>query len=166
MRRYENEWTWVTLTYDSENGDYYLYVNDELNYNMNGVREHIPQHIEKKLKTHDSTKPLLLGVCTQAGVFLKGKIAEIKISNKFSSNINTTFDNDEDLVLHYNFDLSDNDLVNDYELYNNNTIFVTEDIEVKDIILPHRREGSFDCIYHVDEGFVNGKWAKGQTTKK
>jgi len=165
-KRYENEWTWVTLTYDSENGDYYLYVNDELNYNMNGVKENKPLHIEKKLKTHDSIKPILLGVCSHTAIFLKGKIAEVKISKKFSTNINEVFESNDDLVLHYNFDLSDKDLVNDYEFYNNNTIFVTEDIEVKDIILPYRREGSFDCIYHVDEGFVNGKWAKGETTAR
>jgi hypothetical protein len=56
--------------------------------------------------------------------------------------------------------------VNDCELYNNNTIFVNEDIEVKDLVLPYRRECSFDCIYHDDEGYVNGKWAKGETTAR
>ena len=69
-------------------------------------------------------------------------------------------------MLHYDFDVSEKDIVNDYEFYNNNTIFVNEDIEVKDLILPYRREGSFDCIYHEDEGFVNGKWAKGDTTAR
>jgi hypothetical protein len=56
--------------------------------------------------------------------------------------------------------------VNDCELYNNNTIFVNDDIEVKDLVLPYRRECSFDCIYHDDEGYVNGKWAKGETTAR
>lgn len=165
-KRFENEWTWVTVTYDSENGNYYLYVNDELNYNMSGVKEHIPLHIENKLKTHDSIKPILIGVCSHTSVFLKGKIAEVKIYNKFVKEINTIFEDKSGLVLHYNFDLSENDLVNDYEFYNNNTTFINEDIEVKDLILPYRREGSFDCIYHEDEGFVNGKWAKGDTTAR
>lgn len=165
-KRFENEWTWVTVSYDSENGNYYLYVNDELNYNMNGVKEHIPLHIEKKLKNHDSQKPIFIGVCPQTSVFLKGKIAEVKIYNKFVKDINTIFEDKSNLVLHYNFDVSEKDIVNDYEFYNNNTIFVNEDIEVKDLILPYRREGSFDCIYHDDEGFVNGKWVKGDTTAR
>jgi hypothetical protein len=165
-KRFENQWTWVTITYDSENGDYYLYINDELNYNANGVKEHIPLHIDKKLKIHDSVKPLLLGVCTHTNVFLKGKIAEVKIYNKFVKDVNTIFEDNNDLVLHYNFDISEDDIINDYELFNNNTIFTNEDIEVKDLILPYRRECSFDSIYHDDEGYVNGKWAKGETTAR
>ena len=145
-KRFENEWTWVTVAYDSENGDSYLYINDELNYNVNGVKETIPLHIDKKLKTHDAVKAILLGVCTLTGVFLKGKIAEVKIYNKFFEDVNLIFEDNNDLVLHYNFNESDKDLVNDCELYNNNTIFVNEDIEVKDLVLPYRRECSFDCI--------------------
>ena len=154
------------MAYDSENGNSYLYINDELNYNVNGVKEAIPLHIDKKLKIHDSVKPILLGVCTLTGVFLKGKIAEVKIYNKFFEDVNLIFEDNNDLVLHYNFDVSEKDIVNDYEFYNNNTIFVNEDIEVKDLVLPYRREGSFDCIYHKDEGFVNGKWVKGETTAR
>lgn len=165
-KRFENEWTWVTVTYDSENGNYYLYVNDELNYNMSGVKEHIPLHIEKKLKTHDSVKPILIGVCAHTGVFLKGKIAEVKIYDKFVKDINTILEDKTGLVLHYNFDVSEKDIVNDCEFYNNNTIITNEDIEIKDLILPYRREGSFDCIYHDDEGFVDGKWVKGDTTAR
>jgi hypothetical protein len=165
-KRFENEWTWVTVTYDSENGNYYLYVNDELNYNMSGVKEHIPLHIEKKLKTHDSVKPILIGVCAHTGVFLKGKIAEVKIYDKFVKDINTILEDKTGLVLHYNFDVSEKDIVNDCEFYNNNTIFTNEDIEIKDLILPYRRDGFVDCIYHDDEGFVDGKWVKGDTTAR
>jgi hypothetical protein len=165
-KRFENEWTWVTVTYDSENGNSYLYINDELNYNVNGVKESIPLHIDRKLKIQDSVKPILLGVCTLTGVFLKGKIAEVKIYNKFFEDVNLIFEDNNDLVLHYNFNESDKDLVNEYELYNNNTIFVNEDIEVKDLVLPYRRECFFDCIYQDDEGYVNGKWAKGETTAR
>jgi hypothetical protein len=33
-------------------------------------------------------------------------------------------------------------------------------------ILPFRREGKFECLPHVDEGFVDGKWKKGETTAR
>jgi hypothetical protein len=97
---------------------------------------------------------------------LKGKIAEIKIYNKFTENIESVFNDENDLVLHYDFNISDSDLVNGFDIINNNTTFVEEEIEVVDIILPHRREGLFDCLFHVDEGFVNGKWVKGETTAR
>jgi hypothetical protein len=32
--------------------------------------------------------------------------------------------------------------------------------------IPHRREGSFECLPHVDEGLINNKWAKGETTAR
>ena len=41
-----------------------------------------------------------------------------------------------------------------------------EDIKVIKNIIPFRREGSFYCLSHTDEGFVNGTWAKGATTAK
>lgn len=165
-KRFENQWTWVTVTYDSETKNSYLYINDELNFNVNGVKENIPQHIGQRLKTHDSIKPILLGVCTHTNTYLKGKIAEVKIYNKFVEDINTVFEDKTNLVLHYNFDISDEDIVNKYEMYSNNTTFSSEDIEVKDMILPYRRECSFDCIYHDDEGYVDGKWVKGETTAR
>ena len=33
-------------------------------------------------------------------------------------------------------------------------------------VLPFRRQGKYECLPHIDEGFVNGKWAKGETTAK
>ena len=64
--------------------------------------------------------------------------------------------NTEDVVLDYNFLTA--------EGYN--ITFTNEDIELIENIIPHRREGSFYCLPHVDEGFVNGKWAKGETTAR
>jgi hypothetical protein len=31
-------------------------------------------------------------------------------------------------------------------------------------IIPHRRDGKFRCLPHIDEGLINGTWAKGKTT--
>lgn len=166
-KRFENQWTWVTLTYDSENKDVYLYLNDELNFNVNGVKEFLPLHVENGLKTHDAIKPFLLGFCNHSNTHLKGKIAEVKIYNKNIKDINSIFTNSEDgLVLHYDFNKSDKDLINDTESENRDVHFTNENIEVIENILPFRREGDFECLFHVDEGFVNGKWAKGETTAR
>jgi hypothetical protein len=49
---------------------------------------------------------------------------------------------------------------------NNNVYLTTENISVVENILPFRRDSKFDCLPHIDEGFVYGKWAKGETTAK
>jgi len=79
----------------------------------------------------------------------KGKVAEIKIYNE-----------ENELVMDYDYS-------NEYfEIDHENVEFGTEDINVIGNILPYRREGSFYCLSHTDEGFVNGTWAKGATTAK
>ena len=65
------------------------------------------------------------------------------------------------MVLDYDF--------NNYEsldFENINTTFKEENVEVIENILPFRREGRFYCLPHTDEGFVNGKWVKGETTAR
>ena len=41
-----------------------------------------------------------------------------------------------------------------------------EEITVPNSIIPHRRIERFDCLPHKDEGLINGKWAKGDTTAR
>ena len=47
-----------------------------------------------------------------------------------------------------------------------NLEIVEKAINVTDMPIPHRREGSFECLPHIDEGLVNNKWAKGETTAR
>ena len=44
--------------------------------------------------------------------------------------------------------------------------YFEEDIKVPNSIIPYRKEGKMRCLPHKDEGLVNGKWAKGETTAK
>jgi hypothetical protein len=68
-------------------------------------------------------------------------------------------DDEDSLVLNCDFTKEiDGDL--------NNIVFEDEDIEIIENIIPYRREGSFQCLEHEDEGFVNGGWAKGETTAR
>jgi hypothetical protein len=160
-KRFENLWTWVTLSVSKETGEAYFYMNNELVCQMNGVKDKRPFPIDSNLKSHDSIRPFIVGFCNHMNTYYKGKIAEIKIYNKFFDDIDECFENRNDLVLDYDF--------NDYEsldFENINTIFKEENVEVIENILPFRREGRFYCLPHTDEGFVNGKWAKGETTAK
>ena len=43
---------------------------------------------------------------------------------------------------------------------------LTEDISIPNSIIPYRIKGRFRCLPHKDEGLVNGKWAKGETTAR
>jgi hypothetical protein len=150
-------WTWVTLSYSKEKREIYFFVNDELIYQMNGVKQNTPFPITTDLKAHDAIKPFILGFCPHSNIYYKGKIADVVIYNKFFGDVETMFKNQEDIVLKY-------ENSSDYE--NNNVYYTTENIKVIDNILPFRRNGKFDCLPHVDEGYVRGKWAKGETTAK
>lgn len=165
-KRFENLWTWVTLSYSKEKRGSYLYINNELICQMNGVKENKPFPIIEDLKSHDSIRPFLIGHCSHLNTYYKGKIAEIKVSNSFVDNPNQIIDNNENLVLHYDFNVGTNDLVNNFEFENNNVTFSNESIDLVENIIPFRKEGRFECLPHKDEGFVNGTWAKGETTAR
>lgn len=157
-KRFENMWTQVTLSYNSEEKKAYFYINDELISQMNGVKQNIPFPINSDLRTHDSIKPFLLGFCSHSNNYYKGKISNFKIYNKFFENIKDLDKNRGNLVLDGDF--------NDENIIKRNVEFTREDIEIVENIIPFRREGRFYCLPHIDEGFVNGRWAKGETTAR
>jgi hypothetical protein len=164
-KKYENEWTWVTISFNKENNEIYFYVNDELISNETNIKENKPLKLKKKFRPFKMNQPLLLGYCAHSGTFYKGKIAEVKIKNKFINNVDEILENDDDLIFHINFRNGVKENINKEEC-EYNVVIKREDIEVNNTVLPYRREGSFLCMEHTDEGFVNGKWAKGETTAK
>jgi hypothetical protein len=123
---------------------------------MNGVKSEIPFPVNN-LRSHDAIRPFLLGFCNQTNTRYKGKIADVKIFNTFKENVMDAIDGENDLVLRYNFS---------EQLEVSNVNMIEENIEVVENILPYRREGRFYCLPHVDEGFMNGRWAKGETTAR
>jgi hypothetical protein len=90
--------------------------------------------------------------------YYKGKISEVKIYNKFFNDFNDIEKNTEDLVLNCDFNLDN--------FQNNNVTLTNEDIEIIENIVPYRRDSKFECLPHIDEGFINGNWAKGETTAR
>ena len=167
-KKFEGEWTWVTVSFDKKTKNMYFYVNDELVTNMNGIKENIPFTVGEDLKKHDLTSPFILGFCSNQKTYYKGKIAEVKIYNKFFNKVESVFKNEKDLVL--DIVLGENNQV--YDRINNiiceqlNTEISTEDIDVIENIIPIRKEGNFKCMFHNDEGYVDGKWVKGETTAR
>jgi hypothetical protein len=155
-KRFEGLWTWVTMSYREETKEVFFYINDDLTTQMNGVKNNTPFPVNS-LKTHDSFRPFLIGFCNHTNTRYKGKIAEVKIFNTFKENVLDAINGNNDLVLRYDFS---------EQLDTSNVNIVEEDVEVVENILPYRREGSFFCLPHVDEGFMNGTWAKGETTAR
>jgi len=156
-KRFENMWTWVTASYSTEEQAIYFYLNDDLICQMEGIKQKKPYPIKDRLRSHDSISPFLIGFCNQTNTGYKGKIAEVKIFNKFFDNVYDVFESKDDLVLHYDFSNNDG---------SNNVIITNEDIDVIENILPYRREGHMYCLHHEDQGFVNGGWARGETTAR
>ena len=165
-KKHENEWTWVTVSYNEETHEMYFYVNDELVTNMNGVKENKPYMIEGNLKRYDDDHPFILGYCSNHRTYFKGQISEVKIYDKFFDSIESVFENKKDLILHLDFQQGFLDKVNNVICEHLNTKLTFENFEVNENIIPIRKEGNFLCMGHEDEGFVNGKWKKGETTAK
>jgi hypothetical protein len=153
-KRFENLWTWFTVSYKKETNEYSLYVNDDLILNYMGVKYNEPRKLNEKLRLHDAIKPFLLGFCNHTNTRFKGKISELKIYDTSIDNIT------ESPILHF-------DASKQFEgaVYNNVAVD-KENIKVMRDVLPFRREGRYECLPHIDEGFVNGKWAKGETTAR
>ena len=150
-KRFENLWTWLVLSYSKDHGGLDMYINNE--------KINLTTSLAAGLKSHDSVKPFLVGFCNHVNTYYKGKIADIKIYNKYFENVEDVFKTEIEPVL--NCDFENIDLSS-----NNNVTIIKEDIDVIGNIIPYRREGKFYCLAHIDEGFVNGKWAKGETTAR
>jgi hypothetical protein len=132
-------------------------LNNELVYQMDGVKENKPIKVEQSLRNHDAIRPFLIGFCNHSNTYYKGKIADVRIYNTFFDNIENVYGNENDLVLSWP----------NYSNYENNNVYLTtENIEVVENILPFRRDSKFNCLPHVDEGYIHGKWAKGETTAR
>ena len=153
-KRFENLWTWFTVSYKKDADEYSMYVNDDLILNYMGGKYNTPRILTTKLRLHDSIKPFLLGFCNHTNTRFKGKISEVKIYDTSIDEIN------EPPILHFNSSEQFEGAVY------NNVISGKENIKVMKDVLPFRRDGIFECLPHVDEGFVNGKWAKGETTAR
>jgi hypothetical protein len=152
------------MSFNDETKEMFLYVNDELITNQGGVKSNKSYSVGKKLRKHQMVDSLLLGICTHSNTFYKGSIAEVKIFDRYIDDVMEAIDGHDGIKLHVDFfdGVIDNVDTNRFTEYNVKLVY--DKIEVIDNSLPNRRESRFECMEHIDEGYVNGKWAKGETT--
>ena len=175
MKRYENQWTWVTFTVDVDKKEIRTYLNGVESQAASGTGTDSPASFVGGLKKYKSDYYLGTSISVNKddpAKFFKGDIGKLTVWNKCltQEEILSSFNKEvEGSILNYEF--VNNKLLKDNTGNNNNGLVINcekleETIKVPHTIIPHRTPGKMDCLDHVDEGFVDGKWAKGKTTAK
>jgi len=165
-RRYQNNWTKVSLIHDKDNKKISFQINDQDLGEKFGIQQSTISY-EEKLKRYANV-PFWIG-CNDPNAwegqrFFKGEIAEVKMWNQY-----------DDLVLHYDMTKSiccdqgckrcKGDIVKDLSEFGNHGLienrgirFLYEKEVIKDSPAPHRRYGTMECMYHDDEGIVDNQF--------
>jgi hypothetical protein len=183
FKRYEEEWTWVTMVVDDLNRKMHFYLNGNESSARNGTGTHSPVEYQHNLKRY-SSDPFYVGYTStvasfEPNVFFKGEIADIKMWDRALpqdevSLLHTQYSTDG-LILHYNFsEIVDDKFVIDHAELNDGVMYNVsieeKEIQIPHSILPYRRNGKFFCLPHQTEGLINDggidKWAKGETTAR
>jgi hypothetical protein len=167
IKRYENQWSWVTMAVDAENKKVHFYLNGRESDARLGTGTQSPFGYDEPLKRYGS-EPFYIGYSkSPTESFFKGAIASIAMWDRCLTpdeikNIHIQFPQDNLILDIFSMGL-------DFGISNNIEI-KTENIEIPHTILPHRKDGKFRCLPHQTEGLINEggieKWAKGETTAK
>ena len=178
MKRYENQWTWITLVVDDNN--IHLYMNGKESDSRWGTGTPSPQTFEGMLKRYGNVD-YYLGTTTSVAdddisKWFKGDIADLKMWDRAltSYEVSELSNNpsNDGLSLHYDFKdglvLDKTNNGNDGISYN--CEINSEEIQIPYTAVPHRIPGRLKCLPHEDEGLINvggvDKWAKGETTAR
>ena len=187
MKRYENQWSWVTLSVDTSNQNIHFYLNGKESDSRWGTGTPSPLHYDNRLKSY-GLDDWYIGTTTSVGKkevnrWFKGDIAKVMIWNRnlSSDEIQNLHTNpiQNGLVLHYDFndekqknspfvaiDLSGNETHGSI----NRCEEKSEEIKIPYTIIPHRKPGKLRCLPHKDEGLIKidgvDKWAKGEPTAR
>ena len=164
LKRYDKQWSWVTVVIDAENKKSHFYLNGTEVDSKAGHGSESPWSFTGKLKKY-SGKDCYLGTTPSlpednSAKYFKGDIADIKIWDRALpqdevENLHKEIPMDG-LIYKYN--------IEDIEKYN--TEVIKEEVKVPNSIIPYRRIARFTCLPHEDEGLVDGRWKKGETTAR
>ena len=174
IKRYENQWSWITLAVD--NGKIHFYLNGTESDARFGSGTQSPLEFEGRLKRYGSVD-YYLGTTTSVpedaiSKWFKGDIADVKIWNRCLDSAEVKNPTNVGLSLHYDMK---NGLVLDKTNNGNDGIvhnceYINKPIFIPNSIIPFRKEGRLKCLPHPDEGMIteNGsqKWFKGKTTSR
>ena len=164
LKRYDGQWSWLTVVVDAEKNLSHFYLNGTEVDSKAGHGSESPWKFNGKLKKYTG-KDVYLGTSpsideNNPSKFFKGDIADVKIWDRALSHQEVvSLPNEyplDNLIYKYNIE----------DLQKHNCEIVTEDLKVPNSIIPHRRIAKFTCLPHKDEGLVDGKWAKGETTAR
>jgi len=165
-KRYQNNWTKVSLIHDKDNKKISFQINDQDLGEKFGIQQSTIEY-EERLKRYGNN-PFWIGCNDRLSWggqrFFKGEIAEVKMWDAY-----------DDLVLHYDMtksiccdqgcrrckenivkDLSGND--NHGEIQNRGIRFLRNKEVIKLNPEPHRRYGTMECMEHEDEGIINNRF--------
>jgi hypothetical protein len=182
IKRYENEWSWITMVVDAEQKTMRLYINGRESDARNGLGTQSPFRFKNPLKRYGN-EPFYIGYTPsvpgfEPNAYFKGKISDIKFWNRALDEAEVELLHKQystnGLILHYNFDDFENGQIIDQAEFNdgiiNNIEIGEEQISIPDTVLPFRRDGKFLCLAHQTEGLITvdgiDKWAKGETTAR
>jgi hypothetical protein len=166
VKRYDSQWSWITAVIDFENKLSHLYLNGVEIDSKGGYGSPSPLSWTGKLKSYGQ-QDIYLGTSPSVNdsdgfKFFKGDIAKVFCWKKALTpdeviNLDSNIPKDELVV-----DLDLNKPISKFNAFN--TEIKTEEFKIPNSIIPHRVEGRMRCLPHEDEGLVDGKWAKGETT--
>lgn len=166
VKRYDKHWSWVTAVLNEDTHLSHLYLNGTEVDSKGGYGSPSPLRFDGKLKTYGSND-IYLGMSpsqpeSSSFKFFKGDIAKVYAWNRALSpqevkNLHNEIPTKGNII---NIDVNeDSNLIRNF-----NAETLVEDINIPNSIIPHRVEGKMRCLPHPDEGIVNGKFVKGETT--
>ena len=163
VKRYDNQWSWVTAVFDDEDSLVHFYLNGTEVDSKGGYGSPSPYKWKGNLKKY-GMKDIYLGTTPSVNIesgfkFFKGDIAKVYIWNEALtpnevSELHKNIPNDG---LVFSLESKDSYKVNNVEE-------ITDTINIPNSIIPHRVEGKMRCLPNKDEGIVNGRFVKGETT--
>jgi hypothetical protein len=167
IKRYENQWTWITLAVNADRKFVHFYLNGKESDARLGTGTYSPLQYTEPLKKY-GMEPFQIGYSAGNGeAYFKGGIAQIQMWDRCLSKTE---------IKNLHKETPEDNLVLDLFTMNldfgnrTNIELKKEKIEIPNTILPYRRDGRFKCLPHQTEGLIKvdgiDKWAKGETTAK
>jgi hypothetical protein len=167
IKRYENQWTWITLAVNADKKFIHFYLNGKESDARLGTGTSSPLQYAEPLKRY-GIEPFQIGYSAGNGeTYFKGGIAQIQMWDRCLSKTE---------IKNLHKEIPEDNLVLDLFTMaldfgnRTNVELKKEKIEIPNTILPYRRDGRFKCLPHQTEGLIKvdgiDKWAKGETTAK